>query len=227
MRLGHAVLARLVWVFWGRICITSTEAGLAGGGRSWCKHVSKLDSKSWCCTGSCRLLCVYDEVWGMEMVLDSCLVPGEVFQWTLRLVTSSPPCKPQAPFKLLPLSCISAGCSLCSTKGRDSASYCLPFSLRIPSTVFYSSMLYLSLVVRTQEIWPILIFSICVSKQSLILIFKSKCYRHFSSSYSLSSVPTCLLSHSMPETPSLWWSDPQGLSYHWVLFKPNLNLPLN
>lgn len=55
------------------ICITRTEADLAGGGRAWCKQVWY---ECQCCAGFHRWLCVYDEGWEREIV--PTIVPGEV-----------------------------------------------------------------------------------------------------------------------------------------------------
>lgn len=83
-----------------RIHSTRTEAGLAGGDRA------QYDQTH-------RQRCVYDEGQGRKIAHASSLVPGEVPQRTLRLVTNSPSHKPQAPFKLLLPSCISVHHFLC------------------------------------------------------------------------------------------------------------------
>ena len=61
--------------------------------------VSTLGSECLHCAGSCRWPCVYADGQEREMATPSSIVLGKVPQETLRLVTTSLSCKPQAVFK--------------------------------------------------------------------------------------------------------------------------------
>lgn len=102
---------------------------------------------------------------------------------------------------MLILCCIFAGCFLCSLfKGKNSVSCPSPGFPRTEPADFKSLMLYILLVIRSNEIWP--------------LWFSKQMLEDLSFSCRLSSMVFCFSPLIVPMAPDLCWPEIWGLTPH-------------